>query len=490
MHKGRQHIIKLFGYTTKYFWLLIIPVLRSLHTIFKEGADLMEWLEGAYLDLLVLGVIFGFAYLRWSCVSFEFDEDDITLKKGLFIRTTEKVFHRQISTVSINQGIFYYMLGACTVQISTNAGVMDKADVSIVMKKSDADEFYKCVKASRVKSLNYSVSSNKLRLFIFSFMFSSSLSGIVLFVALLLEAGSVIDRKQEAELLLNTFTDAVDRAAVYVPPILAAAAIVISATWLISFVSNIFSFWNHILTKCKDSVYVNSGLIAKRRSIISLDKINFIDFRQNLLARIFKVSSLSVHATGFGNRGRNELSVIMPITTKKELDSTLKEVFPEYPPIKIGLHSDVRSYKGFYTWPIVWAIVPLAAFLGMYYLLPEWYVFAKPALITCFIPSVWMAIVKTVAMFSTGIGIENGYVSMRYARIFGFHSVIMPLDRVEMVTLRQSVFQRVNGTCTMIIHSRSDRKKLHRIMGVRLDRAMNLLERNGIDLYYSENPKE
>ena len=62
MHKGRQHIIKLFGYTTKYFWLLIIPVLRSLHTIFKEGADLMEWLEGAYLDLLVLGVIFGFAF--------------------------------------------------------------------------------------------------------------------------------------------------------------------------------------------------------------------------------------------------------------------------------------------------------------------------------------------------------------------------------------------------------------------------------------------
>ncbi len=489
MRSGKQHIIKLFSYTTKYFWLLIIPLLRSIYSIFFEGDDPAQWFEDAWMDLIVLGVIIAFAWLRWSCVTFLFDKESITLGKGIIFTVEEKVFYSQVSTVSINQGLFYRMLGACTVQISTNAGALDKEDVSIVMKKSDADEFYRCIRASRVKSLNYSISPNKPRLFLFSLLFSSSFSGIALLVALLLEAGAVIDRKREAEILLDTFTDAVDRAAVYVPPILAGLALIISATWILSFISNIFSFWDHVITKCSDSLYVHSGLVAKRRAVISLSRVNFIDFRQNLLAKIFRVSSLSVHAAGFGNTGRQELSVVMPITAKRELDSTLKEVFPEYPTLKIDLRSDVKSYKGYYTWPVIWAVVPLLAFGALRHFAPDWYVFAKPAMFISLIPSIWMAIVKTTAMFSTGIGIKDGFVSLRYSHMMSFHSVIMPLDRVAKVTLRQSPFQRISDTCTLIIYSNSDSKRIHRIRGVRLDRAMNLLERNGIDLYFTENPR-
>ncbi len=489
MRSGRQHIIKLFGYTTKYFWLLIIPLLRGLYSIFIGDDSLVEWLRGAWLDLVILGVILAFAWLRWSCVTFMLDDKSVTVSKGLFVSVSDRVYYSQISTVSINQGFFYRALGACTVQISTNAGILDKADVSIVMKKSDADEFYRRIRASRVKSLNYSISPNKPALFLFSFLFSSSFSGIAIMVALLLEAGAVIDRKAEAELLLNTFTDAVNKAAVYVPPILAGVALVISVTWLFSFVSNIFSFWNHVITKCSDSLYVRSGLVAKRRSIISLKKVNFIDFKQNLMARIFRVSTLSVHATGFGNTGRKELSVVLPITPKRELVSTLKEVFPEYPPLKIDLHTDPKGYKGFFILPMAWAIVPLLGFGALHHFAPDWYDMARPAMIISLIPAVWLLIVKAVSMFSTGIGIRDGYISLRYAHLFGFHSVIMPFDRLAKVVLRQTPFQRLGGTCTLILYSHSDSKRSHKIMGVRLDRAMNLLERNGIDLYFTENPK-
>ena len=99
--KGRQHPIKLFSYTTKYFWLLIIPVLRSLYAIFFEGDSWERWITGAWLDLLVLAAIIGFAYLRWSSVEFMFDDKSLTVEKGIFFTVSEQVFYPQISTVSI-----------------------------------------------------------------------------------------------------------------------------------------------------------------------------------------------------------------------------------------------------------------------------------------------------------------------------------------------------------------------------------------------------
>lgn len=488
MVSGRQHPIKLLSYTTKYFWLLTIPLVRGVYSIFSGTTGWREWIHGAWLDLIVVAAIFAFAWLRWSCVGYEFDENSVTIKKGLLMNISEQVFYSKITTVSINQSLLYRAVGACTVQISTNAGVLNKADVSIVMKKTDAEKFFACVKAARVKSLNYTVAQNRIKLLLFSFLFSSSFSGILISIALLLEISSVIDRRTEAQLLLDAFTDTVNKAAIYVPPILAGIALVLGITWILSFVHNIFSFWNSSLTKSNDSVYVKSGYIIKRVNMISLDKINFIDFNQNLLARLFKISSLSVHAAGFGKTGQKEMSVIVPITSNKEMSSTIKEVFPEYPTPKIQLKSDIKSYNGFYAWPFLFAALPIVGFGLLKRFLPDWYAIASPALVVSLIPAVWLAIVKTASLFTTGVGFKDGYLCMRYSRYFGFHTVIMPKERIAKVVLRQSPFQLLNGTCTVSVYSASQAKRVHTIRGLNIDRAMNLFDRNGIDLYFTENP--
>ena len=50
----KQHPIALLQYTTKNFWLLLIPLLRGL---FSLDVDFYSWLSGAYLDVLVILVI-------------------------------------------------------------------------------------------------------------------------------------------------------------------------------------------------------------------------------------------------------------------------------------------------------------------------------------------------------------------------------------------------------------------------------------------------
>ena len=83
----RQHPIALLKYTSKNFWLLLIPLVRGL---FALRFDFYSWLRGAYLDVLVLMVIMGLAYAVWRNVQYETTDEGINISKGLFLK---EIFH-------------------------------------------------------------------------------------------------------------------------------------------------------------------------------------------------------------------------------------------------------------------------------------------------------------------------------------------------------------------------------------------------------------
>ncbi len=486
---GRQHFVRLFSYTTRYFWLLLIPLARSLYSMSFDVDAFRVWIRGAWLDLLVLLVIICFAWIRWMSVRFAFDSEKIILRRGIYVNSEDTVYYSQITTLSIKQGFLYRLLGASKVHIATNAGNFDRADVTITMRRADADRFYSAVKGSRQKSLNYSISPNKLRLLLFSVLFSSALSGVLIIVALLLETGEIFDREVEAKLLFDTLTEAVNIASVYVPPIISLIIIVLVGAWSLSFVNNLIVYWGFVLTKCADSLYVKSGIWTKNRHILLRSRINYIDIKQSFTSKVFNVSSLHVHCAGYGSTGRNEMTVVLPITTRKEVNGAVEEVFPEYPRPKVELKTNPRSYGGFFFWPIVFAIIPVCGFVLIYHFLPDWYVVAYPAVAITVIPAVWLALCKTLSMFITGIGMSGDYITMRYSKMFTFHTIVAPKDRIAKVIIRQSPFQRISGACSAAIYTSSDSKVRHYIYGLRLDRALAFFEKNGFDLYYTENPK-
>ena len=199
------------------------------------------------------------------------------------------------------------------------------------------------------------------------------------------------------------------------------------------------------------------------------------------------MSSLHVSCSGYGSRGRDELSVVLPITTRKEINGAIKEVFPEYPKPKIELKTHPRSYMSFYLHPIIFTALPLLAFGVFYYFLPTWYAVAYPAIFL--FPALWLAICRTLSMFTTGFGFSDGFMTMRYSRIYTFHTVIVPKDRITKVIIRQSPFQRLGGSCTVIVRTTSEQSPKHLMRGLPLKRALDLFAANGFELYYSESPK-
>ena len=487
---AQQHPIKLLSYTTRYFWLLIIPIVRSLYSLSLDANAFKTWLKGTWFDLIVVAAILVFAWLRLVSVTFTFDHEKIIVRRGIFVAAQDVVWYKEISTLSIKQGFLYRLVGASTVYIGTNAGIFDKADITLVMKRSDADRLYASVKGSRAKSLNYSISTNRLKLLIFSILSSSTLLGVIVALAFIVETWQVFDREVEARIILDTLSEFADRLSVIVPPIAAGISIIIAGSWLISFITNVFYFWGYVLTKCSDSLYLKSGLLSRNRHIIKLDRINYIDLKQSFLARMLRISSLHCQCSGYGSTGRSELSVVMPITSSREISGAISEVFPDYPSPRIELKPAPRSFMGFYFWPALLCVIPLAAYALINAMLPTWSSVAQTAMIIAEIPIVWLAVVKTLSVFTTGIGMSEGHIIMRYSKRYTFHTVIAPKDRITKVVLRQSAMQHISGNCTAIIYTSSDSKTRHHIYGLKLDRALSFFDRDEFDLFYRESTKD
>lgn len=90
----RQHPIMILSYTTKYMWLLAIPLAKYL---IAAKFNFQSWFQAHWVDILTITFIFGYAFLRWIFVYYELEEDCIIAHTGYFGITRTKVYFAEIS---------------------------------------------------------------------------------------------------------------------------------------------------------------------------------------------------------------------------------------------------------------------------------------------------------------------------------------------------------------------------------------------------------
>ena len=76
----RQHPIMILSYTTKYMWLLAIPLAKYL---IAAKFNFQSWFPG-HIGLIssLSHLSFGYAFLRWIFVYYELEEDCIIAHTG------------------------------------------------------------------------------------------------------------------------------------------------------------------------------------------------------------------------------------------------------------------------------------------------------------------------------------------------------------------------------------------------------------------------
>lgn len=484
--KHRQHPIKLLNYTSKNIWLLLIPLGKYL---IANKFDFQSWIRTNWLDILTIVCIFAFAVLRWIFIYYETESDGIVAHTGLFGMMTTKVYYSEITTMSCCQSYIQRLFNACTMYIETNAKAISDTEIKLVLREKSVDEIYEYVTEQCKNRPRMTVKPKKKYLLAFSFLFSSALSGMILFATFMFELYRLVGREIEEKLInrvngeLNKMNSDLLKFTSSIPKIILIIAALILGGWFVSFIANLMRHWSFKATRCGSQLIIESGIITRRRHVINRSKINYFDYQKSLLMKLFRICSVTIHCTGYGVRHR-EISVLIPITTLSEVRSSLKILEPDIPHTVIEIKTGAKDIPRFMFMPVVWGFIPPIAGAVLKFLLPMWRDEVDILMVLAMIPFAWKLIVSIVASFNTSVGFKNGYCTLRYCHFYKFHKIIMPKENISKTVVSQTWFQKVSHTCNLKIYTNSEKVRFHRLKNLPLEKTLDLCLREGLQTFF------
>lgn len=458
----RQHPIKILSYTTRNFWLILIPLARDF---FSARYSLAGWLYGSWLSILTILAIFGYALLRWASLTYYFSDDCITAKSGYFGILETKIFYSKISSISARQSPLYALFRASTVCICTSG---KGRGITLTLRKSETDRIFSLAGSVTTPKSVFSFRPKALHVLLFSLLFSSSLSGLAIICTFLIEWSKILGND-----LAGTIPELVTKRETLYARLPLVIASVLSAGWLLSFIANLMRHGRFSIARSGDKLLIQSGIITKRRHILSRSSIVFTDVSQNLIMKLFRICSVRVGCNGYGRRNY-ELGVIIPLASKSELKSSERLLLPEIPlPPKISVFTK-RSIFSYVALPVcIAAAIPIIAWLA-FVMLPHYRGTIKLCTAIALIPALWFCIVRLVASQTSGIGCDGRLVRLDYCRGFSFHSVSVEKNSIAKVGVRRSVFQLRSGKCGISVRVCYPRRSRHKISAIGYDEALTI----------------
>lgn len=465
-----QHKIALLKYTTKNFWLLVIPLLRGLAAVGLDFYGFYNWLRGAYWDIMVIAVIIGLAYFRWKNIRYDIQENGIAVKSGMILKNEFLFPFSAVSCAAAKRSVWLRPFRAVTVSLDSDSHSASNkrgmADVELIIPMDDYKELFgKIPKASGDMKITYHASKGNL--FLFSFVFSSTLSGVIFIGTLFIQGGRIVGSELE-EMFFSAVSDVtqVVRTIIKgVTPFSVALTLVIAIGWGFSFVSNLLRHIDFRIKRNGENIFVENGFFTRRRYYINYSRINCADLRQNLLMKICKVMSVHAGCTGYGKE-KNGIPVFVPITTRNRVMDSMRLILPRFTISNISIKTK-KSYIIAFVWlPVLLAAAFPAAAWFIKNAFPNWSSVVNFLLIMAEIPTIYLLIVKIFAKFTTGIGMSDEMVTLKYCSMYQFHTIIVPKNKIAYVRLSQTLFQRGTHVCDVIVYTRGEHASRHRLRGI------------------------
>ncbi len=456
MKYRRPHPINILENTTKYFYLLLLPLLRGL--LFSRNG-FYEWLRGAWFDLLIIGVILLFAMLRWAFTRYRFGATGIHISRGVGMVQRCYLPYDRLTMVYAEYPFYFRPFRAVRLKADTDGGYLRATDFSITIGKQEAaallDSFQLILcPAEAIKKIYH---PRWFYVAILSLITSNTLSGVIFASTFVSQSGNLLGKEFE-EKLMDQLTTLARVLAFGLPPAAALVAYVIFGGWLISFLMTVLRHIKFQVTRQDNCLRIQTGVITPRHYTIQAGHINLVEIRQSLITKLLGLYTGFIHCSGYGKQ-KNELSVLIPAADKQEAKRNLSILLPEIPLNKRQFRPKLRTLSRFLLPPSLIVLAVFVVFGLLYLFFPQLRSLILFIWIMAEIPGVWWLFVKIASYFHTGIGKENGVYTFYYTYAFSFFTTSIPEAKLSQLQFRQSAFQKATHCCDVIILSYSEGRK-------------------------------
>lgn len=484
--RHRQHPVKLLDYSSRNLWLLLIPLSKLL---IASHFNIQEWVRTNWVDILAISGIFALAIVRWIFVSFDIEPDGIVAKTGLFGMVRTKVYFTQFTTVSFCQSWHLRPFKANKIYIETNAKCFGKQDVVLVLSQKNSEMLYEFVSSLSSEKPKITFSPKKAHLFIFSLLFSSALTGMLLYATFMYEAYKIVGFEMERQLIerVNGEITKIDskflRLTETIPQVIIGLGGLVVGGWFISFLATLIRHWSFTVSRSDRQFFIRSGVLITRRHIINRGKINYYDLTQTFLMKIFKICSVTLDCAGYG-QSRREISALIPITTYNQMNASLKLLVPNLPRPKPEVRTGgANAVRRFVSAPAILCLLPpiMIKLLDRYFPNHNTDINALLAIVT--VPFIWLVIVKTAAAFNTSAGFDETGCVLNYCKGYVFHKILLPRSNITKIRITRNPFQLLNNTCTLCVYTVGLKKRSHTMRFMPYDQVKDMCTREGYALF-------
>jgi putative membrane protein len=476
-----QHPLAIIDAFFRYIILLLLPLVRSI-TLFTT--DLRTWLQGVWIDVLVLLAIILFGTLRWNCIRVRIEEDGVLHRAGIWMIREQRIPFSHISSVIAEHSWYLRPFSAVRVRIETDAGNDELPDVRLLLREKDADALLAGVSGylrdEQVMVRRYEPRS--LYVGLLSFVTSDSLTGVLFAATLISQTGKLLGEEAE-DRLITSLTRMMELAASWLPPVAAIIGCTLLGGWLIDFVSNLIRHLRFRAVRQGSALFVRCGIFTEREYTLAAERVNFLQLRQSLLTRLIGYYAGMINCTGYG-KGKNELSVLLPAVGEDDLRRSLNLILPELRPTGNRWHPPARTL-----WRILWPALLLCTVVGFTWRtalrwLPSLWELVLFLGAMLMLPSIWWLMVRLVSFFHTGIGCRKDTFTFRGVSGFRFFTIVCRADKIAKMQVTRTIFQQQNGCGDLRIWFRSEKKRSLLVPNLRIediDRFLQTVEHSDLN---------
>ena len=475
----REHPIKILRYCIRNLWLLIFPLLRSSVLFPFSPEALLRWLHGAWFDILIFLTILGIAVLRWRYCRFSFCRQFIRCNNGIFFRRQICIPCARITAVTETDSCLLKPLRLVLLKIDTAAAPLPAAELRLWLREKHLHQMRREVPVMQPSSAPAKRRRTGIWMtLLFSFLFSSSLSGTIYIIAFFVQAGSIA-RDLFFQPPVMKALDEINNAAIHtfyaIPSIIVSLCVFLGACWIISFFVNLLHYGRFRVHAGSGLLSVHMGILIRRRTYLRPGAVNHVILRQNLMMKLFGVLSMHLSCPGYGG-GRKSMPVLIPVLTKKTTPLPLSALMPG---VSDGSLPKMIRGKRRAIWSFVWLPVSwIGLILGIMVLAVQTAPDMERLLffsgVIGLIPAVWLLLIRLISISAEHVSFDKRQIQFQYSRGFSFYTITAPLHHVIGIKICRTPLTARNDICSLIIQLRGHRRKRHKLTGISFRQAEEL----------------
>lgn len=448
----RCHYLTVLFSLKKYFWVLLIPVVR---TVLAVGFDYRNAFKGYEADIFLLSVLLLYAFTRWLFTSVQINAENITIRKGILFQKTVKVCDENISCIKLWRNPFSVIFSCFILRVYENP--TKKPVISIYLSKKAVDEIRKKYFSEEDKLCRY-----KTKPIFHALVFGGNKGGFLLISAIFSFSGIATGKtlRKLAEENIIAISDLVQD----IPSFLVIVGVSLLILRSVSLLLEATAVSDMQIYEHNNTILIKRGIFRKILYRISTKKENmgYILLTNSILLN--KYYSLYAGITGFG-QGRYDISLILPII-KLNVSST-----PEYENHIRSPHKAVSAYIAKWVAVFVCSAVgcPLAAVADIPRL--YFYLLLILTLLSSFL--IFLNMNKWRRSF-----IAYNKKNIAFCHISGVKKHIYITERKKCckIQIQQSIFQKRKNIADIRFYLKGYSNKKMRIRHLPMEKCMEIAE--------------